>query len=130
VCLGSLSCWKTYFRGISFSAKGNNIFKYFNVFSQWSLVWEKWVQHLSMKTSSYHNFCTTMLHCLHSVLWLEFSTLGSPDVLSITTRPENNNFILISPQNVTPFCQSTCSLANFNNFFPNNGALQRLLLLV
>ena len=35
-----------------------------------------------------------MLHCLHCVLWIEFSTWGSSDVLLMTTRPEKNNFAL------------------------------------
>ena len=48
-------------------------------------------------------FCTTMLHCLHSVLWLEFSPRGLSDVLSMTTRPKKKIFTIISPQNVTPF---------------------------
>ena len=47
--------------------------------------------------------CATMLHCLISVMWPEFSTRGSSDLLSKTTRPEKNNYTLISPQNVTTF---------------------------
>ncbi len=71
-----------------------------------------------------------MLHCLHSVLWLEFSVWGSSDKLSAAPRPKKNYLASSVHKILHHFSlgQSMCSLANCNLFiFFNNGTLRGLL---
>lgn len=51
-----------------------------------------------------------MLHCLHCVLWLEFSVWGLSHKLFVALEPENNNFTPISPQNVPLFSHTVMQL--------------------
>lgn len=85
-----------------------------------------------MKNSQSMIFFAAKCFTVFTVLWLEFSTPGSPDVLSITTSPKKNNFILISPQNYAislwanqcvPWPVLTDSV---HAIFFNNGALRGL----
>ncbi len=59
-----------------------------------------------------------MLHCLHSVLWLEFSVWGSSDKLSAAPRPKKNNLASSVHKILHHFSlgQSMCSLAYCNLF--------------
>lgn len=83
----------------------HNLFKYFDVFKLIHNTWNTISSPNTVvwKTSPYQDFCTIMLHSLHSVLRLKFSTRGSSDILSMTTRSEKNSFTLFSPQNVMSF---------------------------
>jgi len=88
-----------------FGIRQHDLFKYFDVFK---LIHDPWYainrpDTIVWETSPYHDACATMLHCLHSVLWLEFSVWGSSDKLSAAPRPKKNNLAFISPENVAPF---------------------------
>ncbi len=72
-----------------------------------------------------------MLHCLHSVLWLEFSVWGSSDKLSAAPRPKNNNLASSVHKILSHFSlgQSMCILWQIVILFHffNNGTLRGLL---
>ncbi len=74
----------------------------------------------------YHDACATMLPCLHSVLWLEFSVWGSFDKLTAAPRPKKNNLASSVHKILRHFSlvQSTCSLKRLHFF--NNGTLRGL----
>ncbi len=59
-----------------------------------------------------------MLHCLHRVLWLEFSVWGSSDKPSVAPIPKKNNLASSVPKILchVSLGQSTCSLENCNLF--------------
>ncbi len=75
-----------------------------------------WDAPVVWETSPYHDACATMLHCLHSVLWLEFSVWGSSDKLSAAPRPKKNNHASSVHKILSHFSlgQSMCSLAHVN----------------
>ena len=131
VGLGSFSWWNTHFRGISSSI---NLFKYFDALK---LIHDPWYRinrpnTVVWKTSPYHDFCAIMLHCIYTVLWLQFRTWGSSEALSMTARPEKNNFTLTTPQNVRLFLfgPTMCSLAKFNRFCTCRFGVYRAFLLM
>ncbi len=114
-----------------FGIRQNNLFKYLNVLK---LIHDPWnainTPNVVWETSPYHDACATMLHCLNSVLWLEFSVWGSSDKLSAALRPKKNNLASSVHKILRHFSldQSMCSLANCNLFiFFNNGTLRGLL---
>ncbi len=74
----------------------------------------------------YHDACATMLPCLHSVPWLEFSVWGSFDKLTAAPRPKKNNLASSVHKILRHFSlvQSTCSLKRLHFF--NNGTLRGL----
>lgn len=103
---GVIVLLKQPFQGhVLFSIGQHDLFKYFNICK---LIHDPWYainrpNTIVGETCPYHDACTTMLHCLHCVLWLEFRVWGSSHKLSVALGPKKNNFTLISPQNVPPF---------------------------
>lgn len=89
-----------------------------------AIVWE---------TSPYHDACTTMLHCLHCVLWLEFSVCRTSDKLSVALGSKKKCLTKQSTKYYAiSFWASQCVLWRFGTasarlFFFNNGTLRGLL---
>ena len=115
VCLGSLSCWNAHFGGISSSAYGNISSSSILMHSNWPMVNAmNGPNTVVWKSSPYHDFCATMLHRLHSGLWLELP--GSR--LTFCPRPldPKRTILLICPQNAISLWADRC--VSWQNFDP------------
>ena len=89
---------------VLFSIRQHDVFKYFDICK---LIHDPWYainrpNTILGETCPYHDACTTMLHCLHCVLWLEFRVWGSSHKRSTALGPKKNNFTP-SLQIVPPF---------------------------
>ena len=70
-------------------------------------------------------------YCLYCVRWLEFRVWGSSHKVSAALGPKENNFILISPQNVPPFLFGPIDeffvTSSAHAFFLTEGLCRRIL---